>query len=102
MDEGLCVFNDFLVITIADYQTTAAKKELLLKARYDALAASGGRLAVKKAIEKKQKKQSQKEKRSRPFSASSGSRDGSNRESDGSRERIFGGGPPRKRQRTRK
>ncbi|KAG1822867.1 uncharacterized protein BJ212DRAFT_1585515 [Suillus subaureus] len=47
----------------------AEKKELLMKARYDAIASSGGKRAVKKAIEKKQKKQSQKEKRSRPFPA---------------------------------
>lgn len=40
---------------------------MLVRARYDALAASGGRVAVKKAIEKKQKKNNQKEKRSRPF-----------------------------------
>ncbi|KAI6129809.1 hypothetical protein EDD16DRAFT_1544282 [Pisolithus croceorrhizus] len=43
------------------------KKDLLNKARYDAIAASGGSQAVKKAIEKKQKKISQKEKKSRPF-----------------------------------
>lgn len=40
---------------------------MLVRARYNALAASGGRIAVKKAIEKKQKKISQKEKKSRPF-----------------------------------
>lgn len=45
----------------------AEKKELLDRARYEALSAAGGRQAVKKAIEKKQKKISQKEKRSRPF-----------------------------------
>jgi len=45
----------------------SAKKELLVKARFDSLAASGGRQAVKKAIEKKQRKISQKEKKSRPF-----------------------------------
>ncbi|PCH33690.1 DUF947-domain-containing protein [Wolfiporia cocos MD-104 SS10] len=43
------------------------KKELLLKAKFDALAASGGQAAVRKAIEKKQKKESQKEKKRRPF-----------------------------------
>ncbi|KAG1747904.1 uncharacterized protein EDB91DRAFT_1345081 [Suillus paluster] len=46
------------------------KKELLMKARYEDIASSGGKRAVKKAIEKKQKKTSQKEKRSRPFPAS--------------------------------
>ncbi|KAG6857526.1 hypothetical protein H0H87_000125 [Tephrocybe sp. NHM501043] len=43
------------------------KRELLMKARYEALAAEGGKRAVKKVIEKKQKKIGQKEKKSRPF-----------------------------------
>ncbi|GLB36115.1 putative rRNA biogenesis protein RRP36 [Lyophyllum shimeji] len=43
------------------------KRDLLVKARYEALAAEGGKRAVKKAIEKKQKKIGQKEKKSRPF-----------------------------------
>ena len=47
---------------------TAEKKTLLLKARYDAMAAEGGKQAVKKAIEKKRRKQSQSETKSRPFS----------------------------------
>jgi ribosomal RNA-processing protein 36 len=46
----------------------AEKKKLLLKARYDAVAAEGGKKAVKKVIEKKRRKQSQKETKSRPFS----------------------------------
>jgi ribosomal RNA-processing protein 36 len=46
----------------------ADKKKLLLKARYDAMATEGGKQAVKKAIEKKRKKQSQKETKARPFS----------------------------------
>lgn len=50
----------------------ADKKELLVRARYDALAQAGGKSAVKRAIEKKQKKISQKEKKSRPFAARSG------------------------------
>ena len=45
---------------------TAEKKDTLLRARHDALLSSGGRQAVKKAIEKRQKKVAQKEKRSRP------------------------------------
>lgn len=45
----------------------ADKRELLMKARYDALTAEGGKRAVKKVIEKRQKKIGQKEKRSRPF-----------------------------------
>jgi len=39
---------------------------LVVKARYEALAKEGGQRAVKRAIEKKQKKIGQKEKRSRP------------------------------------
>ncbi|KAI0304684.1 hypothetical protein BC826DRAFT_1100487 [Russula brevipes] len=46
----------------------ADKKKLLLKAQYDAMAAQGGKRAVKKAIEKRRKKSSQKETKSRPFS----------------------------------
>lgn len=38
-----------------------------MRARFDALAAEGGKRAVKKAIEKKLKKVNQKEKKSRPF-----------------------------------
>ncbi|EPQ60679.1 DUF947-domain-containing protein [Gloeophyllum trabeum ATCC 11539] len=49
------------------FMKPSRKKELLTKARYEALASSGGGLAVKKAIEKKQRKISQKEKKSRPF-----------------------------------
>jgi len=48
----------------------AEKKELLTKARYEDIASTGGKRAVKKAIEKKQKKIGQKEKKSRPFPAS--------------------------------
>ncbi|KAI0724625.1 hypothetical protein C8T65DRAFT_704438 [Cerioporus squamosus] len=51
------------------YMKNADKKALLLRAKYDALAASGGRGAVRKAIEKKQKKVNQKEKKKRPFVA---------------------------------
>ncbi|CCL99037.1 uncharacterized protein FIBRA_01046 [Fibroporia radiculosa] len=54
------------------YLKKGDKKELLLRAKYDALAASGGRGAVKKAIEKKQKKVNQKEKKKRPFAPGSG------------------------------
>jgi len=39
-----------------------------MQARFEALAKEGGQKAVKKAIEKKRKKTSQKEKRSRPYS----------------------------------
>ncbi|KIK26799.1 hypothetical protein PISMIDRAFT_68024, partial [Pisolithus microcarpus 441] len=49
------------------FMKRSEKRDLLNKARYDAIAASGGSQAVKKAIDKKQKKISQKEKKSRPF-----------------------------------
>lgn len=45
---------------------------MLVRARYDALAAAGGKGAVKKAIERKQKKVGQKEKKRRPFGADGG------------------------------
>lgn len=45
----------------------AEQREVIARARYEALASEGGKRAVKKAIEKKQKKISQKEKKSRPF-----------------------------------
>ncbi|KAF9651889.1 DUF947-domain-containing protein, partial [Thelephora ganbajun] len=46
------------------------RRKVLVKARYDALAAEGGKRAVRKAIEKKQKKIGQKEKKNRPFEES--------------------------------
>ncbi|KAK0245374.1 hypothetical protein EDD85DRAFT_800725 [Armillaria nabsnona] len=57
----------------------ADKKNLLTRARYDALAQSGGERAVKKAIEKKQKKIGQKEKKSRPFGKRSAPSEGAGR-----------------------
>ena len=51
----------FLTWCVADQQ------QLVMKARYEALAKEGGARAVKKAILKKQKKVSQSEKRSRPY-----------------------------------
>ncbi|KAJ3823597.1 hypothetical protein EV361DRAFT_888495 [Lentinula raphanica] len=50
------------------YMKNSERKELLVKARYDAIAKQGGQSAVKKSIEKKRKKIAQKEKKSRPFS----------------------------------
>ncbi|KAJ7786269.1 DUF947-domain-containing protein [Mycena metata] len=67
----------------------ADKKQFLVRARYDALAAEGGKRAVKKAIEKKQKKIGQKEKKSRPFAKGSGLK----RKPPGDND----GGPPQKR-----
>ncbi|KAK0208050.1 hypothetical protein DFS33DRAFT_1484493 [Desarmillaria ectypa] len=57
----------------------ADKKKLLTRARYDALAQSGGERAVKKAIEKRQKKIGQKEKKSRPFGKRSAPSEGAGR-----------------------
>jgi ribosomal RNA-processing protein 36 len=76
----------------------AEKKELLVKARYEALAATGGRGAVRKAIERKQKKIGQKEKRSRPYAARSSADRG---EGGDARRRPVAppGGRPQKRQR---
>ncbi|EIN13789.1 DUF947-domain-containing protein [Punctularia strigosozonata HHB-11173 SS5] len=62
------------------YMKNADKRELLTKARYEALAASGGTKAVKRAIEKRQKKVSQKEKKSRPFAPQSTDGRGKRRE----------------------
>jgi ribosomal RNA-processing protein 36 len=64
-----CCFVTFGRTGSADMATTAEKKEMLVKARYEALAAQGGRGAVRKAIERKQRKIGQKEKRSRPYAA---------------------------------
>ncbi|KAG5649901.1 hypothetical protein H0H81_001562, partial [Sphagnurus paluster] len=52
--------------------TTAQKREILTKARYEALDADGGKRAVKKVMEKRQKKIGQKEKKSRPRPPSEG------------------------------
>ncbi|KAF8133799.1 hypothetical protein EV363DRAFT_1161765 [Boletus edulis] len=63
----------------------SAKKQLLSKARLDAIASDGGKRAVKKAIEKKQKKINQKEKKMRPFPRSEGIE-----RSDGKKRRPVG------------
>ena len=57
----------FLSRDLFDMWHAADQQQLVMKARYEALAKEGGARAVKKAILKKQKKVSQKEKRSRPF-----------------------------------
>ncbi|KAH9081873.1 hypothetical protein EDB83DRAFT_591627 [Lactarius deliciosus] len=51
----------------------AEKKKLLLKARYDAAAAEGGKRAVKKIVQRKRRKLSQHETKSRPFSRNTNS-----------------------------
>jgi ribosomal RNA-processing protein 36 len=92
VDEEMYV-SFFLAVAQSDIEYPAEQKKLLLRARYDALAAAKGPRAVKKAIEKKQKKISQKDKKARPFSAS---------QSTGSRKRGHPeeGGRPEKRRRT--
>jgi ribosomal RNA-processing protein 36 len=50
-----------------DIWRIADQRQLMTKARYEALAKEGGARAVKKAKLKKQKKVSQSEKRSRPY-----------------------------------
>ena len=52
---------------LVDKWRVADQQQLVMKARYEALAKEGGSRAVKKAILKKQKKVSQSEKRSRPY-----------------------------------
>ena len=78
---------------------TADKKELLTRAKYQALAEAGGRSAVRKAIEKKQKKVNQKEKKRRPFvpGESRGAANGKRSNYQANRSQ---GGRPSKRQRT--
>ncbi|KDN49974.1 hypothetical protein RSAG8_01310, partial [Rhizoctonia solani AG-8 WAC10335] len=50
------------------FMKKSEKRELLLKAKFDDLAASGGQNAARKAIDKRKKKITQKEKKARPFS----------------------------------
>lgn len=65
------LFSFFRVTKLTGVFTLDEKKELLTRAKFDALAETGGKRAVKKAIEKKQKKVAQKEKKKRPFAPSS-------------------------------
>jgi ribosomal RNA-processing protein 36 len=53
--------------SVKDY--VAEQKKIVAQARYSDLAQKGGRHAVQRALAKKQKKLSQKEKKSRPFKA---------------------------------
>lgn len=69
-----CKLLPYMILQLSDSLplSVAAKKELVVRARYEALAAEGGKRAVKKAIEKKQRKIGQKEKKSRPYAAEDG------------------------------
>ncbi|KAL1951864.1 hypothetical protein VTO73DRAFT_1013 [Trametes versicolor] len=78
----------------------ADKRDLLLRAKYDALAASGGRKAVRKAIEKKQKKVGQKEKKKIPFVGAPPPRMAGGAGETRKRSRPSGDGGPRKRPRS--
>ncbi|KAG9078129.1 rRNA biogenesis protein rrp36 [Ceratobasidium sp. UAMH 11750] len=69
------------------------KRKLLLQAKFDDLAASGGQNAVRKAIDKRKKKLAQKEKKARPFSKAQA------RASTQSQNRAEGSGGDRKRRR---
>jgi len=60
---------------------SAEKKEIRARARLEVIAKEGGNRAVKKALEKKQKKIGQKEKKSRPFAPPA--RPASNAQSEG-------------------
>ncbi|CUA76882.1 rRNA biogenesis protein RRP36 [Rhizoctonia solani] len=79
------------------FMKKSEKRELLLKAKFDDIAASGGQNAVRKAIDKRKKKMAQKEKKARPFSkaqarafsqASSDNRPSTNGGHDKKRRRI--------------
>jgi len=59
----LSLLDDIASVTLA----AADKKNIRVRARMDAIASSGGKRAVKRAIEKRQRKIGQKEKKSRPF-----------------------------------
>ncbi|KAG9100138.1 rRNA biogenesis protein rrp36 [Ceratobasidium sp. 370] len=69
------------------------KRDLLLQAKFDDLAASGGQNAVRKAIDKRKKKLAQKEKKARPFSKAQA------RASTQRQDRGEGSGDGRKRRR---
>lgn len=92
-----CASNHISSAVRADLLSLAEKKGLLLKARYDDLAASGKRGAVQKAIDKKHRKVAQKEKKSRPFPAPSRS-GGEARTSDSASRSRSADSRPNKRQ----
>ncbi|WVF68488.1 hypothetical protein IAT40_003255 [Kwoniella sp. CBS 6097] len=73
------------------YMKKGEKRDLLLKARFQALEKTGGKNAVKKAMEKKRRKVAVKEKKSRPFakgdSGAGGSGGGAGAGAGGERKR---------------
>jgi len=83
----------FRISTMAKFSSNlnsipAEKRELVTRARYDALAVEGGKRAIKKAIEKKRKKINQREKRSRPFPKTSMAREDTRKRKAGGEDDI--------------
>ncbi|WVQ96029.1 hypothetical protein IAU59_003129 [Kwoniella sp. CBS 9459] len=76
------------------YMKKGEKRDLLLKARFQALEKTGGKNAVKKAMEKKRRKVAIKEKKSRPFAKGDPAAGGAGGSGSGG-----GGGGQRQRQR---
>jgi ribosomal RNA-processing protein 36 len=72
MKRGTSRFSWYSHTALIRFRLVADKKDLLLKARFQALEQEGGKRKVKKAIEKKQKKIAGKEKKSRPFARGQG------------------------------
>ncbi|TFK77138.1 DUF947-domain-containing protein [Pluteus cervinus] len=72
------------------YMKKGEQKKLLVKAKYDALSAEGGSRAVKKAITKKEKKLGQKDKKSRPRTATGSSQGQTWREAGHPKRRKIG------------
>lgn len=94
--EGQWVLFTLLPRGINSSMSEAEKRKIVQKARFEALSSEGGHRAVKKAIDKKQKKIGQKEKKSRPYARGAGLEEsGSQRRAVPARS--FGG--PNKRQR---
>ena len=76
-------------VALLTVEFAADKKELLVKAKFEALAESGGRSAVRKAIEKKQKKVGQKEKKRRPYAPGEKRQGGRTQESRPNKRQRF-------------
>ncbi|KAG8906423.1 hypothetical protein FRB99_006925 [Tulasnella sp. 403] len=86
------------------YMKASEKRKLLLESKFEDLATSGGQRMVKKALDKKQRKIAQKEKKSRPFAkgeffqADRGIQDDTQQHGDSRRgRRALRKGPPQDR-----
>ncbi|KAK4688673.1 ribosomal RNA-processing protein 36, partial [Tremellales sp. Uapishka_1] len=73
------------------YMKKSEQRDLLLKSRFESLEAQGGKSAVKKSIEKKQKKIAGKEKKSRPYFGNSQGGGEGGASGDGPRKRRRAG-----------